>query len=96
MWKRSRGCARAGLKGATALSQAIITGGALASVVLALPGRHPSDPAKPLIDYGTALMLTPVLLLGVSIGAPHGLHSSLNLRKVLDFDVIFIIEIAMR
>jgi len=56
------------LKGATALSQAIITGGAMASVVLALPGRHPSDPGKPLIDYGTALMLTPVLLLGVSIG----------------------------
>lgn len=43
-------------------------GGAVASVGLAMGARHPVDPGKPLIDYLTALMLTPVLLLGVSIG----------------------------
>lgn len=58
-----------GLKEATALSQAVITGGALASVPIAAAGRHPSDPAKPLLDYDMALMLTPVILFGVSVGA---------------------------
>lgn len=40
----------------------------MASVASAMGGRHPVDPGKPLIDYLTALMLTPVLLLGTSIG----------------------------
>ena len=42
----------------------------MASVASAMGGRHPVDPSKPLIDYATALMLTPVLLLGTSIGMP--------------------------
>jgi hypothetical protein len=42
----------------------------VASVASAMGGRHPVDPSKPLIDYITALMLTPVLLLGTSIGMP--------------------------
>lgn len=61
-----------GLKEATALSQAVITGGALASVPIAAIGRHPADPAKPLLDYDMALMLTPVILFGVSVGARPG------------------------
>lgn len=44
----------------------------MASVASAMGGRHPADPSKPLIDYATALMLTPVLLLGTSIGMPPG------------------------
>ena len=48
---------------------AVITGGATASVAIAVFGRHPADPGKPLLDYDVALMLTPVILLGVSIGA---------------------------
>ncbi len=51
------------------------TGGAVASVGLAMGARHPVDPGKPLIDYLTALMLTPVLLLGVSIGEIRTLQS---------------------
>lgn len=34
--------------------------------------RHPWDPGRPLVDLDLALVLTPALLLGVSIGA-HGL-----------------------
>ncbi|KAK9808711.1 hypothetical protein WJX72_002354 [[Myrmecia] bisecta] len=56
------------IKGSTAMSQAVITGGALAGVAYQVFKRHPLDPSKPLIDYTLALMLTPVLLLGVSIG----------------------------
>ncbi|KAK9822957.1 hypothetical protein WJX74_008876 [Apatococcus lobatus] len=56
------------VKGATALSQGVITAGALAGVALALPRRHPTDPAQPLLQFHLALALTPMLLLGVSTG----------------------------
>jgi hypothetical protein len=63
---------RAGVKGATALSQAVIAGGALAGVGVTLHKKHPYDPSRPLIDFDLALMLLPVILLGVSVGAlPH-------------------------
>lgn len=58
----------AGVKGATALSQASITGGAMSGVACLLLRRHPLDESKTLIDFDLALMLTPVLLLGVSVG----------------------------
>ena len=38
--------ARPGLKGAIALSQAVIAGGAVAGVAVALRRAHPSDPSK--------------------------------------------------
>ena len=47
----------------------VITGGAVASVLISLASRHPFDPAKPLLDFDMALMLTSPLLLGVSVGA---------------------------
>ena len=58
----------AGVKGAAALSQAVITAGALGGVALALPRRHPRDPAQPLLQLHLALALMPMLLLGVSTG----------------------------
>ena len=62
------------MKGATALSQAVIGGGALAGVAVSLHKRHPYDPTKPLIDFDLALMLLPVILLGVSVGVSRALH----------------------
>lgn len=56
-----------GLKGATALSQAVITGGAVTSVAYGLSKRHPTLD-KPLVDFNLALVLTPMMLLGVSSG----------------------------
>ena len=58
----------AGVKGATALSQASIAGGAVSGVACLMTRRHPLHPSKSLIDYDLALMLAPVLLLGVSVG----------------------------
>jgi hypothetical protein len=58
----------AGLKASTGLSQAAIAGGSLASILLSLPQRHPWDPSRWLIDLDLALILTPALLLGVSVG----------------------------
>lgn len=66
-----------GVKGATALSQAVIGGGALAGVAVTLHKRHPYDPTRPLIDFDLALMLLPVILLGVSVGA-RALHAETN------------------
>ena len=57
-----------GLKGAIALSQAVIAGGAVAGVAVTLRRTHPSDPSQPLMDFDIALMLLPFQLLGVSIG----------------------------
>lgn len=53
-----------GLKGAIALSQAVIAGGAVAGVAVTLHQKHPHDPSKPLMDFDIALMLLPSQLLG--------------------------------
>ena len=52
------------------MSQAVITGGAIAGVAVAFTKRHPLDSSLPLIDFQLALVLTPVLLFGTSIGGP--------------------------
>ena len=57
-----------GVKGAIALSQAVIAGGAVAGVAATLHKKHPHDPSRPLMDFDIALMLLPFQLLGVSIG----------------------------
>ena len=57
-----------GVKGAIALSQAVIAGGAVAGVAVTLHRKHPHDPSKPLMDFDIALMLLPFQLLGVSVG----------------------------
>ena len=58
----------AAVKDAAAISQAIITGGAIAGAAFALFQSHPLQPDKPLIDFDLALLLIPSLLLGTSIG----------------------------
>ena len=58
----------AGLKGSTALSQAVVTGGALAGFMYSSSKRHPDDHEQSLIDFDLALILTPMLLLGVTAG----------------------------
>jgi hypothetical protein len=47
------------VKEATALSQAVITGGALGSVAYCISRRHPRNSSRPLIDFDLALTLTP-------------------------------------
>lgn len=56
------------IKAATALSQAVITGGAIGSVAFSLTRQHPLRPGAPLIDFSLALTLLPPLLLGVATG----------------------------
>lgn len=58
----------AGLKGSTALSQAVVTGGALAGFLYSSFKRHPDDHKVSLVDFDLALILTPVLLLGITAG----------------------------
>lgn len=53
---------------AAALSAFMILGGSFASVIFCIPQRHPTIDHKPLIDYDTALLLQPNILLGVSLG----------------------------
>ncbi|KAK9820574.1 hypothetical protein WJX72_011784 [[Myrmecia] bisecta] len=57
-----------GLKASTALAQAAITGGSIASVVFSIFKRHPLDESKPVLDFELGLLLTPMLLLGISAG----------------------------
>ncbi|KAL4438539.1 hypothetical protein ABPG77_000187 [Micractinium sp. CCAP 211/92] len=56
------------IKQSTALSQAVIAGGALGAVACVLPERHPLDSRRPLVDYQLALVITPPLLLGCTSG----------------------------
>lgn len=56
------------LKGSTALSQAVVTGGACASFMYSSCKRHPEDDEQSLVDFDLALILTPMLLLGITAG----------------------------
>ena len=58
----------AGVKDSAAISQAIITGGAVAGASFALFQAHPLRPTEPLIHFDLALLLIPALLLGTSVG----------------------------
>ena len=74
------------VKMSTALSQAVITGGAVGSAAYALSRRHPLHPRRPLVDFELTLLLTPVLLLGVSAGgcrAGRGAAESAAARRGL-------------
>lgn len=68
----------AALKPSTVLSQAVITAGAIISVGLKLPNRHPIFPKASLIDFDIVLALTPVLLVGVSAGQCAGTWMSVH------------------
>jgi hypothetical protein len=49
-------------------TQAAIAGGSFVNMLFNLVMRHPWDPGRPLVDLDLALVLTPALLLGVSVG----------------------------
>lgn len=61
----------AGLKGSTALSQAVVTGGAWAGFMYSSCKRHPDDHEQSLVDFDLALILTPMLLLGITAGKTY-------------------------
>ena len=63
------------IKGATALSQAAITGAGLSGVGCLLTRAHPLKPGEPLINFQIALLLAPFLLIGVGIGESPQLSS---------------------
>lgn len=56
------------LKSSVALSQAVIAAASVVSVALKMTGTHALDPRLPLIDYEVALVVSPVLFVGVSVG----------------------------
>eukprot|EP00971_Amphidinium_carterae_P010330 204106-Amphidinium_carterae.1 len=56
-------------KAATAVSQAMLAGGASAALFKNLLAAHPADPNKPLIDFDLALLLAPSLMAGASVGS---------------------------
>ncbi|KAL2644560.1 hypothetical protein R1flu_012147 [Riccia fluitans] len=55
-------------KTSAALSNFMILGGQLVTMMLNLPRSHPFQEDKPLIDFESALLLQPNLLLGISVG----------------------------
>ncbi|KAL3697657.1 hypothetical protein R1sor_011733 [Riccia sorocarpa] len=55
-------------KTSAALSNFMIVGGQLITMLLNLPRSDPVSPGKPLIDFEAALLLQPNLLLGITIG----------------------------
>jgi uncharacterized membrane protein YfcA len=57
-----------GVKGATGLSQAVIAAAGLGALAFSITRPHPTTPWRPMIDFTLALVLTPALLLGVSVG----------------------------
>ncbi|ESW31517.1 hypothetical protein PHAVU_002G244700 [Phaseolus vulgaris] len=59
-------------KSAIAISKCMITGGATATVFYNLRQRHPTLDL-PVIDYDLALLFTPMLMLGISIGVAFNL-----------------------
>lgn len=69
----------ADVKDSAAISQAIITGGAVAGASFALFQSHPKKPDKSLIELDLALLLIPSLLLGTSIGKLYHICVQLGL-----------------
>lgn len=54
---------------ATALSQAMLSGGALAALVYNVQQGNPKKPSRPLIDYELALLMGPALMAGAQVGS---------------------------
>ena len=72
----------AGIKESAAISQAIITGGAVAGSSFALFQTHPTVANRPLIEFDLALLLIPSLLLGTSIGKTQACLSVIGLPSL--------------
>ncbi|MEW5312999.1 MAG: hypothetical protein WDW38_004595 [Sanguina aurantia] len=56
------------LKSSIALSQAVIMTGSMVSVALNMTKTHAHAPTMPLINYEVALVISPILFVGVSMG----------------------------
>mmetsp|Transcript_36547 Transcript_36547/g.105274 ORF Transcript_36547/g.105274 Transcript_36547/m.105274 type:complete len:451 (-) Transcript_36547:131-1483(-) len=54
---------------ATALSQTMLLGGALAAFIYNLDHSHPHNPARPLVDFQLACLLGAVLMAGAQVGS---------------------------
>jgi len=54
---------------ATALSQSMLIGGAMAAFAYNLTHKHPRVPQRPLVDYELACLLGPALMAGAQIGS---------------------------
>jgi len=54
---------------ATALSQAMLSGGALAALAYNVQQGNPKRPSRPLIDYELALLMGPALMAGAQVGS---------------------------
>lgn len=54
---------------ATALSQAMLSGGALAALAYNLQQGNPKKPHRPLIDFELALLMGPALMAGAQVGS---------------------------
>lgn len=54
---------------ATALSQSMLTGGALAALVYNVGQAHPRTPSLPLVDFDLACLLAPALVAGAQLGS---------------------------
>lgn len=57
------------IKQSTAVSQAVIAASGIGSALYALTSHHPHFPGQVLVDLTLALVLTPALLFGMSLGA---------------------------
>eukprot|EP00270_Netrium_digitus_P001872 TRINITY_DN12074_c0_g1_i4.p1 TRINITY_DN12074_c0_g1~~TRINITY_DN12074_c0_g1_i4.p1 ORF type:complete len:450 (+),score=79.56 TRINITY_DN12074_c0_g1_i4:195-1544(+) len=55
-------------KTSTALSKSMVFGGALTGYLQNINAKHPKAKNRPLINYDIALLLQPMLLLGISVG----------------------------
>ena len=57
--------------------------GCISMVLQAAVSRHPRLPNKPQIDFRSVLMLTPVLIVGLTIGQPFNAAVSQWLLNIL-------------
>lgn len=65
-------------RAATALSQAMLFGGAFAAFIYNIQVAHPSRPKRPLINFELALLMAPALMGGAQVGSVlHALAPSL-------------------
>mmetsp|Transcript_26995 Transcript_26995/g.76077 ORF Transcript_26995/g.76077 Transcript_26995/m.76077 type:complete len:523 (-) Transcript_26995:604-2172(-) len=71
------------LKHATAMSQVMVTAGALVGVLLNLHKRNPVDPGRTLIQVDFVLLLLPAILLGISVGVLFNVALQVWLQKFL-------------
>lgn len=81
------------VKAATAESQVFVSCGAVGATIYSVGIQHPSDKRRPLIDYGTATVLLPALMLGVSLGVLLNIYLPALIITSLLFLVLVLVAI---